>query len=403
MADMRWLQNRDARRSGLRRKATGAFSRGKAAEIRRFHEGLPFYRLTPLVSLDHLAAYLGVKEIRVKDESVRFGLGSFKGLGASYAMAAALAGRMQLPLDNLSYGTVQDVRFKEQRSRITCVTATDGNHGKAVAWLARELGCKAVVYMPAGSSPARFNSIRECGAEVSVIDGNYDDAVFLAEKKALENDWLLIQDTARPGYKEIPLKVMQGYMTLLDEALEQWGEGVPSHVFAQCGVGSFSGSCQAYLAERFGEKRPVFGVVEPVDAACYYGSMVEGDGNAHAVKGPLDTIMAGLACGEPNPLGWEILRDYADMFFSCPDEVTMTAMRILGHPLTGDARVVSGESGAVPLGVLYYLLRDQRYLPAREALGLGKASSVLLFSTEGATDPEQYRKILSAEHPLHVS
>ncbi len=400
--DMAWFHNRKVRGKNGDRPSTAAFSSLVGNEVRRFHRGVPRYRPTPLVHLQNLARFLGVKDIRVKDESVRFNLGAFKALGASYALSWAVAERLDLPVDQLSFAALMNTHLKEQVSQITCITATDGNHGRAVAWLAKQLGCKAVVYMPKGSSPARFRNIQEFGAEVSIIDGNYDDAVRLAEKHALEKGWLLIQDTAKPGYEQIPLRIMQGYMTMFNEALEQMGDNKPTHVFAQCGVGSFSGACQAYLAERFGEHRPVFTVVEPINAACYYESMVRGNGKPHVIRGSLETIMAGLACGEPNPLGWEILRDYADIFISCPDEVAMTGMRVLGNPLQGDQRIVSGESGAVTLGLLYRILRNQGYAPLTDALDLNEASSILLFSTEGDTDPEMYRKILSGENPLQT-
>ncbi len=402
MKEVKWFLNREARKQGTRKVFTGAFSSRNAAEVRRFHESMPRYRPTPLVRLKNLAGHLGVRDIRVKDESFRFSLGAFKALGASFALSRALAGRLRLPTDELSFSIFLQDAFREQISKITCVTATDGNHGRAVAWLAKQLGCRAVVYMPKGSADVRLRNIQEFGAEVSIIDGNYDDAVRLAEKHAAERDWLLIQDTARPGYEKIPLWVMQGYMTMCDEALEQMEGSMVTHVFVQCGVGSFSGACQAFFAERYGHQRPVFVVVEPVNAACYYASMVKGNGKPHVIKGALNTIMAGLACGEPSPLAWGILRDYADLFISCPDEVTMTGMRVLGNPLAGDQRVISGESGAVTVGLLYDFFKDRNYHAVRDVLGLDESSSVLAFSTEGATDPEMYQKILSGENPLQT-
>ncbi len=402
MTDPAWFHNREARDKSAERASTAAFSARTAAKVRRFHESLPQYRPTPLVRLRKLAGYLGVRDILVKDESFRFNLGAFKALGASHALFRAVAERLNLRADQRSFQALMNTEVKEQVAGITCITATDGNHGRAVAWLAMQLGCTAVVYMPRGSSAARVQGIREFGARVSIIDGNYDDAVRLAENHALKNGWLLIQDTARPEYEHIPRCVMQGYMTMFVEAFEQMGGVMPTHVFAQCGVGSFSGACQAYLVQRFGEQRPVFTVVEPENAACYYESMIKGNGKPHIVEGNLATIMAGLACGEPNPLAWGILHDYADMFISCPDEVTLTGMRMLGNPLQGDDRVISGESGAVTLGLLYHLLRDRKYLPAGNALALNRHSSILLFSTEGDTDPEMYRNIvwgLSTQKP----
>jgi diaminopropionate ammonia-lyase len=394
MERMVWFFNSSARMEGGSKVSTAAFSQTAARQVRRFHATISTYVPTPLVQLEGLAGFLGVKTIWIKDESPRFGLNAFKALGASYALVSAVAKRLDLPAGPLSLDTFRNPDIQRRLSGITCVTATDGNHGRAVAWLASEIGCRAVVYMPKGSSTARFKNIAELGAEVSIIDGNYDDAVRVAEKKAEEKGWLLIQDTAGTGYEETPRRVMQGYMTMIDEALEQIGEDTPTHVFAQCGVGAFSGACEGYLVQRFRARRPLFSVVEPVNAACCYESAVRQTGKPYAVKGELRTIMAGLACGEPNPIGWEILRDFADMFVACPDGVAMKGMRVLGNPMGMDQRVVSGESGAVTLGLLYHLLTDPEYTPLREELKLDGEASVLLFSTEGDTDPEMYRRIV---------
>jgi diaminopropionate ammonia-lyase len=187
---------------------------------------------------------------------------------------------------------------------------------------------------------------------------------------------------------------MQGYLTMFDEAFEQLGMDIPTHVFLQCGVGSFAASFQAYLVQRFGGQSPIFTVTEPTKAACFYESMTRQDGNPHRVLGEMDTIMAGLACGEPSTLAWEILRDFSDMFVACVDDVARRGMRVLGNPLAGDERIISGESGAVTLGLLYYLMRSPIYTQIREKLRIDNTSKILLFSTEGDTDPEMYRKIV---------
>jgi diaminopropionate ammonia-lyase len=394
MERMAWFSNSRGRAEGESKVSTAAFSPTMAKEVRRFHATIPSYGPTPLVQLKDLARLLGVGAIWIKDESPRFGLNAFKALGASYALVGAVARKLDLPAGPLSFGTFRIPDIQGRGSGMTCVTATDGNHGRAVAWLAAEIGCRAVVFMPKGSTKARFDSIAEFGAEVSIIEGNYDDAVRRAEKEAGENGWLLIQDTARPGYQETPLRIMQGYMTLIDEALEQIAEGTPTHVFAQCGVGAFAGACEGYLVQRFRDQRPLFTVVEPLNAACCYESAVRQTGKPHIVEGDLETIMAGLSCGEPSPIAWKILHDFADMFVACPDSVTMKGMRVLGNPVGRDQRVVSGESGAVTLGLLYHAMMDPGYAPLREALHLGREASVLLFSTEGDTDPEMYRKIV---------
>jgi diaminopropionate ammonia-lyase len=389
-----WITNPDARQKLHPRADTSSFSSVATRHARRFHETLPAFKPTPLTRLDNLARQLGVASIRVKDESRRCGLNAFKILGASYALSAHLAHILGLPPENLSFSEFQTSELKRHIGKITCTTATDGNHGRALAWAARELGCRAVILMPAGTTSARQESIRNLGADARIIDGNYDDAVQLAAEQALRENWLLIQDTAWADAEDTPLRVMQGYLTMFDEAFEQSGSALPTHVFIQCGVGSLAGSLQGYLVEKYGEQRPILTVVEPTLAACYYHSITAGDGNPHRVDGRLDTIMAGLACGEPSIISWEILRDYADVFVACPDGVAARGMRILGNPLAGDDRVISGESGAVTLGLLVNLLEQPKLQPLKNDLHIDAAARILLFSTEGDTDPEMYRRIV---------
>ncbi len=393
-ANVRWQLNPRVQKTGLTKTATFQFSPTVTRIVRKFHQTLPGFQPTPLAKLDELAASLGIAAIWIKDESLRCGLNAFKVLGAAFALCHALARRFDRSPEDLTFADFQSREFRQRLNDITCISATDGNHGRAVAWAARQLGCRAVIYMPQGTAAARLESIKRLDADVRIIAGNYDDAVKQASRHAAEKGWLLIQDTAGTGNAEIPIRVMQGYLTMFDEAFEQLDGQVPTHVFIQCGVGSLAGSLQAYLVERFGDERPLVTVVEPIRAACYYESMLAGDGRPHKVEGDLDTIMAGLACGEPNPLSWDILRDFADAFVACPDAVTVTGMRVLGNPLGGDARVVSGESGAVTLGLLLCLLEKPELDGLKKALKIGPGSSVLLFSTEGDTDPEMYRKIV---------
>jgi diaminopropionate ammonia-lyase len=221
--------------------------------------------------------------------------------------------------------------------------------------------------------------------------------VRLAWKDSQEKGWVMVQDTAWEGYEEIPGWIMQGYTTLALEALDEFerqeGEA-PTHVFLQAGVGSFAGGVQGLLAQRYGERRPVTAVVEPELADCIFRSAAAADGNPHFVTGDMPTVMAGLACGEPNTVGWSILRDYSDGYISCPDWVAANGMRILASPRPGDARVISGESGAVTTGIVECLMRMPDMAPVREALELDGDSRVLVISTEGDTDPVMYRKIV---------
>jgi diaminopropionate ammonia-lyase len=259
--------------------------------------------------------------------------------------------------------------------------------------------------MPKGSTNRRLENIRAEGAEAKITDFNYDDTVRMIAEESKEKGWVIVQDTAWEGYVDIPVWIMQGYGTMAAEALEQLNElGVdkPTHIFIQAGVGSLAGAVQGYFASVFAESRPKTVIVESDQAACLYESSKAGDGKPRNVGGDMATIMAGLACGEPNSIGWNVLRDYSDMFISCPDWVAAKGMRMLGNPLDGDCKVVSGESGAVTAGVLTALIQDERLKAARDALGLDKDSRVLLFSTEGDTDPEKYRSIVwDGEYPSY--
>ncbi len=389
-----WISNIKARQKGSHKASTHMFSPKIACKIRNFHQTLPQYQPTPLVPLKNLARHLSLVNIRVKDESQRCRLNAFKVLGASYGLCSTLADQLGLNLDKMSFSDFLSPRIQERLAEMTCITATDGNHGRAVAWVAQKLGCRAVVYLPRGSSLARLENVRLQAADADIIDGNYDDAVKLAAENAHKNNWLLIQDIAKPGYEEIPVRIMQGYLTMFEEIFEISSNITPTHVFVQCGVGSFAAALQAYLVERFSDQRPILTVVEPTKAACFYTSAKHYDGGRHKIAGDLNTIMAGLACGEPSTIAWEILRDFADMFVACPDETTMVGMRILGNPLRGDNRIISGESGAVTLGLLYEILKSPSCMPLKKALHLNHKSDVLLFSTEGDTDPAMYRKIV---------
>jgi len=357
-----------------------------------FHQSLPGYRPTPLAKLSQLAKYLGISDLWVKSEASRFDLKAFKVLGASYAIGKMLA--KELKLDSEKFVFEQIVSRASKFRNLTFVTATDGNHGRAVAWTANKLGCKAVVYMPKGSSKVRLEAIRNYGAEASIINGNYDDAVRLAAKQSGEKGWILIQDTSWSGYEEIPIYIMQGYITLLIEAFHQMDEKWPSHVFMQAGVGSLAAALQAFLCHNRDKPRPFFVVVEPTKAACFYKSMNMADGKPHAVQGDMDTIMAGLACGEPSEIAWEILKENADAFIACSDQVAIKGMRVLGNPLEGDKRLISGESGAVTTGLVYELLNNPMFNELAEQLGLRSDSKVLVISTEGDTDPEYYREVV---------
>ena len=369
-------------------------SREEAEKVRAFHKSFPMYAPTPLVSLPDTAKELGLGSVYIKDESWRFGLNAFKVLGGSYAIGSYLAGKLGIPMEEAGYGLLTDPGTREKLGETVFVTATDGNHGRGVAWSATQFGQKSVVYMPKGSAQERLENIRAAGAEASITELNYDGAVRLANAHAEGYGWTVIQDTAWEGYEQIPTRIMQGYMTMGLEAYEQLPER-PTHIFLQAGVGSMAGAMTGLFSDIYGDERPVIVIVEPNKADCLFRTANADDGKLHFVTGDMDTIMAGLACGEPCTIAWEILKDYADHFLSCPDYAAAQGMRLLARPAGRDTAVISGESGAATFGALTELMTDPRLTDIREAIGLDEHSRVLCFSTEGATDRENYDAIVN--------
>ena len=300
----------------------------------------------------------------------------------------------QLPYERLVSDEIRQL-INEKFGRLTFITATDGNHGRGVAWTANRLGADCVVYMPKGSAQERLENIRRLGARASITDLNYDEAVRLANDEAEANGWVMVQDTAWEGYEDIPEWIMQGYATLADEAIEQMGDVKPTHVFLQAGVGAFSGAVCGYMADYYGDDdRPVITIVEPWAADCIYRTAEAADGQLHFVTGDMNSIMAGLCCGEPCTIGWNVLGDHGDNFLSVPDYIAADGMRILGNPIEGDNRVVSGESGAVTTGTVYEIMSSPQLEELRKLLNLDENSVVLCVSTEGDTDRENYRNIV---------
>ncbi len=373
-----------------------AFAAAVALKVQRFHRQLPGYTPTELVQLKRLARAWDLAEILVKDESTRFGLKAFKVLGASYAVARLVCAKLGRTIEATDYHELISEDVRRRIGRITLATATDGNHGRGVAWAAQQFRQPAVVFMPRGSARARVESIRSHGARVVVTELNYDDTVRLAWQQARENGWEVVQDTAWEGYQDIPRWIMQGYLTLAAEAAEQMDARAlrPTHVFLQAGVGAFAGAMAGYIVNRYRDDPPRIIIVEPNNAAGILASAASTDGRPQVVGGDLDTIMAGLACGEPNPAAWEILRDFACGFISCADFTAANGLRILAHPLEGDPRVEAGESGAVGLGVLELLVTAPPFAVLKRDLAIGPDARLLFFNTEGATDPANYCHIL---------
>lgn len=384
----------------LKTNASEALCGFTAADAKRaldFHKSIPLYHPTKLVELKNLAKRLGVKGIYVKDESTRFGLKAFKGLGGTYAMFRVLCDQLGIDFEKADYHTFQEEEIRKRASGIVFVTATDGNHGKGVSWAAGLFGCHAFVFMPAGSSEERAGAIRKAGpASVEITNMNYDETVAFAHKKARENNWILIQDTAWDGYEQIPRWIIQGYLTMAGEAVEELEKrGVrPTHVFLQAGVGAMAGGVCGFLVNHYGRHYPSVVIVEPETAACIYLSASCKDGRAHSVTGDPVTIMAGLNCGTPCKITWPILRDYGVAYLSIPDYMAAEGMRTYAKPSGKDQPVISGESGAATMGALLALLKGEDMEEAKEKLGINKDSIILLFNTEGDTDPVGYRNIV---------
>lgn len=361
-----------------------------------FHKSFPQYAVTPLTRLQSLAGHLGLERVYVKDESFRFGLNAFKVLGGSYAIARYIAGQLGKDIRDVPYSVLTSEALREEFGQATFFTATDGNHGRGVAWAANRLGQKCVVHMPKGTTQTRKEHIARENATVTIEDLNYDECVRLAAKEAAETEHgIMIQDTAWEGYEEIPTWIMQGYGTMALEADHQLeADGCrPTHIFVQAGVGSLAGAVIGYFSNRYADNPPVMVVVEAGAADCLYRSAMRADGSRVDVTGDMLTIMAGLACGEANTVSWDILRNHASAFVSCPDWVSANGTRIYGAPLPGDERVISGESGSVPMGLLHAVMTKPEYQELKEALKLNAESRVMLVSSEGDTDPERYREI----------
>lgn len=369
------------------------FDGSQADQVWRFHRSWPGYRPTPLRSLPALATNWGLKTVLVKDESERWGLKAFKGLGGTYGVGRYLGKYygIEPPGDFL---TLKNHFFRKRP--VIFATATDGNHGVGIAWAAKHLGHTAKIYMPRGSAPARVEAIRKVGGEVKVTALDYDDTVEWVAAGAEKQGWVLMQDTSLGDGNQISQWIMQGYMTLMAEHFLSNTDSPcdkPTHVIVQAGVGSFAASVVAFLANLYGNEIPRVIVVEPTATACLYDSALVGDHKLYPHPSPQPTVMAGLACGVANPSAWEILRHWVTTFAACDDSVTARGMRILGNPLQGDPRIVSGESGAVGLGLLSLVMERPEYAQLREELELGAEARVLLFNTEGATDPAMYRRI----------
>lgn len=347
------------------------------------------YRPTPLLALPTLAATLGVGAIHIKDEGQRLGLQSFKALGGAYAVMSLLLdegarrlGRDLMPADIFS----QEMRPIAATMVVAC--ATDGNHGRSVAAGARLVGCRAVIFLHAGVSQFRAAAIAALGAEIVRVPGDYDDSVAAAAAKAAREDWIVVSDASWDDYEDVPLTVIQGYTVMAGEALDALAVP-PTHLFLQAGVGGMAAAVAAYAAQILGPAAPKVIVVEPERAACLLASARAGRPVVIPHNEP--TIMAMLDCRAPSLIAWEILASIADGFVTLSEDQATDSMKRLASPLAMDPAVVAGESGGAGLaGFLACLCEPE----ARAALGLDRHSRILVFNTEGATDPALYSWIV---------
>lgn len=391
-------------------------------DVRRLHEGIPSYKPTALVNLGDFARHSGIRAMLVKDESTRFGEQAFKPLGGVYAMFRVICREFRLDYRLTTFDQLlHEPQYKEAISRMTFITTTDGNHGRGVSWASGLFGARSYVYMPKGTVPVRAENVRKAGnrgssechqacsngrveteegeanAKVEITDMLYDDCVKFTAQLAKNNGWHLIQDTSWQGYEEIPSWIMLGYTTMVYETIAQMKAldyDRPTHVFVQAGVGSMAGAVTAALKATYSDNMPIVSCAEPTQVACIYESMKAADGRPHTSTGNNTTIMAGLNCATPCGIAWNYLRDYSDYAFAVSDDITKDGMRLLAHPNDDDPTIVSGESGAVTTGLVNALLNNPEYKDMKEELGINKDSVILVFSTEGDTDPENYKKII---------
>lgn len=365
-----------------------------AREVHDYHKSFPMYEETPFLDLKNLAEKAGVKNILVKDESYRFGLNAFKVLGGSYAIGKVIAEKLDMDIKDLTFEKLTSKEVKDKLGDVTFITATDGNHGRGVAWAAKQLNQKSIVYMPRGSAEERVKNIEKEGATVKVLDANYDECVRQANELAEEKGYIMVQDTAWDGYEDIPKWIMQGYMTLAWEMYESLQEKniKPTHLFLQAGVGSFAAAATGFFANMYKEDKPIITIVEPDTVACIYESAKAN--KRVLVGGNYKTIMAGLACGEPNTFGLKVLLDNCEHFISASDEFAAFGMRVLGNPYKSDKKIISGESGASSFGVILKILTDDRYEDERKKLNINEDSNLIFVSTEGDTDAKNYLDIV---------
>jgi diaminopropionate ammonia-lyase len=351
------------------------------------------YAVTPLVPLSGLAGQLGLARVDYKHEGPRFGLGSFKALGGAYAALRVLQRRLTQQLGrDISLEEIRSGTQAEACAQITLVSATDGNHGRSLAWGCQRFGAPCRIYIHAEVSESRAVAMRAFGAEVIRIDGDYDASVRLARQEAEEHGWFVVSDTSWEGYSAPPRDVMAGYSVMTREACEELALP-PTHVFLQGGVGGLAASVATALRQFYGADAPRVIIVEPELAACLFASATAGRATNFAIQE--ETIMAGLSCGEPSEMAWEILAEEASDFLAIPDGIVAPTMRLLAGAETGDPVVEAGESAVAGLAALIAACQSPQL---RGTLALNEGARVLLIGSEGVTDPEIFEAIMAGRN-----
>ena len=351
----------------------------------------PNYAQTPLHSLKAMAADSKFADIWYKDESHRFGLKSFKALGGAYAVLCQLQKVIKLARNKeASIKDLLEHKYQKALANTVISCATDGNHGRSVAWGAQLFGVPCIIYIHKDVSVGREQAMQAFGAQVIRITGNYDASVRQAAADAKEFNRLIVSDTSYEGYLEVPKDVALGYTVMLAEVVEQLAGEIPSHIFIQGGVGGLASAVAGYFWDLWGDKRPRLIVVEPIAANCLQRSAMAG--KVQHVEGDLETLMAGLACGEVSVLAWEILANGADDFMTLSEDAVAPTMRLLASGNAAQCQIEAGESAVAGLAAALIASKDTHY---RNTLGLNQQSKILVFGTEGATDPELYQQLIN--------
>ncbi|KLN60777.1 diaminopropionate ammonia-lyase [Kiloniella spongiae] len=349
------------------------------------------YTATPLHRLENLAQKLKIQNIFYKDEGPRFGLGSFKALGGAYAAAKVLQREIKNKFnEKVTLSNLRTGKYASLTNTITLVSATDGNHGRSLAWGAQQFGAACKIYIHTEVSEERAKAMRSYGADVIRIDGDYDDSVRIAKTNAEANGWFIVSDTSWENYTQPPTNVMAGYGVMTNEIIQEL-PFPPSHVLLQGGVGGLAASVCAALRQKWGKDSPRVIIVEPDLANCLYTSAIKDAPTSVQITD--ETIMAGLSCGDPSPLAWDILREEASDFISIPDTLIAPAMKLLAKPIGNDPTIVAGESAVAGLAAIIAVAQDETL---RKDLDINTSSQILLIGSEGATDKALYHKIISS-------